>query len=240
MTTMDECDYIDSAFAAVAKKSVDRDARLNLLKVLLEYFHGRFDTKDGVAEEQLINLQLPVPLRWWFRLGGRSGVLSYQNKFLLPERLRLTDDGKLIFYVENQGVYLWSTAPEGDDPRVWGRFNENGVPWTDEGMPLSEFLIGVALFEAIIQAPFGASAAWIEQEQLDRLSTELPELPLISWRWPGYPSRFYGCKGAFMFSAPNNDSQGNKAFSVWIGSKTPGPVKFLKGFVDQVRGKHRP
>jgi hypothetical protein len=127
---------------------------------------------------------------------------------------------------------LWSTTLESNDPPEWGRFNDIRVPWTKEGMTLSEFLIGACLFQAIMDAPFGASMAWAEQATLDRIAEVIHPLPLAPWRWPANPSRFYADRGAFMFAAPNDDNLGNKAFSLWIGAKTKEPVAFLKQIVD--------
>jgi hypothetical protein len=35
-------------------------------------------------------------------------------------------NGRLFFYVENQGVYQWSTLSAGDDPPVFGRYEGRG------------------------------------------------------------------------------------------------------------------
>jgi hypothetical protein len=120
--------------------------------------------------------------------------------------MKLDDEGRLLFHVENQGVYLWSTSLERDDPPVLGRFNETGVPWSKVGMTLSEFLIGGCLFQAVMDAPFGASVAWADQATLDRVAEVIRPLPLVSWRWPAYPSGFYAKEGAFMFVSPNDDN----------------------------------
>ncbi len=177
---------------------------------------------------------IPFPLRWWYQLTGRNdSIMSGQNKLLGPEEVELDQEGRLLFYVENQGVYLWSTTFDGDDPAVWGRFNESGFPWKKEEMLLSEFLIGACLFQAIMQAPFGASAACAEQSTLNEISAELTSLSLAPWRWPSYPSRFFARNGALMFVSPNDDNQGNKAFSIWIGAKSEQPLAFLKPIVDE-------
>lgn len=208
--------------------------RLAILRRLAEYWHGPIGPSEGFAEEELRGKPVPFPLRWWYQLAGRNErILSGQNKLLEPAELTLDNEGRLLFYVENQGVYLWSTTLESDDPPVWGKFNESDKPWTEEGMSLSEFLIGACLFEAIMQAPFGASAAWAEETTLNKISVELPPLPLVPWRWPSYPSRFFARNGAFMFASPNDDNQGNKAFSIWIGAKSERPLAFLKAIVDE-------
>jgi hypothetical protein len=207
--------------------------RLAILRRLAEYWHGPIGPGEGFSEEELRRKSVPFPLRWWYQLAGRhESILSGQNKLLEPDELKLDQDGRLLFYVENQGVYLWSTTLHGDDPPVFGKFNEAAIPWTQEGMALSEFLIGACLFQAIMQAPFGASAAWAEDATLSQISADLAPLPLAPWRWPSSPSRFFARNGAFMFASPNDDNQGNKAFSLRIGAKTERPLAFLKAIVE--------
>lgn len=208
--------------------------RLAILRRLAEYWHGPIGPDEAFAEGELRGKPVPFPLRWWYQLAGRNeSILSGENKLLEPAELKLDKEGRLLFYVENQGVYLWSTTPDVDDPPVWGKFNESNKPWTEEGMSLSEFLLGACLFEAIMQAPFGASAAWVEEATLNEISIELPPLPLVPWRWPSYPTRFFARNGAFMFASPNDDNRGNKAFSIWIGAKTECPLAFLKPIVNE-------
>jgi len=208
--------------------------RLVILRRLAEYWHGPIGPGEGFTEEELRERSIPFPLRWWYRQAGHNeGIMCGQNKLFGPDELELDQEGRLLFYVENQGVYLWSTTMDGDDPPVWGKFNEARIPWTEEGMTLSEFLIGACIFQAVMQAPFGASAAWAEESTLNQISVELAPLPLIAWKWPNYPSRFFARNGAFMFASPNDDHEGNKAFSIWIGAKTEQPLAFLKPIVDK-------
>src|SRR5206468_2654566 len=105
------------------------------------------------TDDELRGIALPKPLRWWYRLvGHRESSICNQIFLQAPSELRPDADGRVVFYVENQGVYLWSIMLEGDDPPVWSRFQQPGVPWTQEGMSLSEFLIGACLFQAIMDA----------------------------------------------------------------------------------------
>ena len=210
------------------------DQRLAVLRQLIEYWDGPIGPASGYSAEELKGIQMPLPLRWWFKTAGhRQGLMSGQNLLLAPDELRLDDDGRLLFYIENQGVYLWSTTLIGDDPPVWGRVNEGHIPWSVEGMTLSEFLIGACLFQTVIGAPFGASAACADQCTLDRITAEIPPLPIVPWRWPANPSRFYAKNGAFMFVSPNFDNHGNEAFSIWVSAKTRQPLSFLKQIVDK-------
>ena len=54
--------------------------------------------------------------------------MSGQNFLFVPRdyryrfRILAVIDGRLHFHVENQGVYQWTTLPDGDDPPVFGRY----------------------------------------------------------------------------------------------------------------------
>jgi hypothetical protein len=117
-------------------------------------------------------------------------------------------------------VYHWSTLTHGDDPPVFGRY-ESTDPWELEDVTLSEHLILVCLFEALMcHATYGASISWLEEEKLSEIARTIPPVAIAPWRW-GF--RFYAGRGAFMCAAEG---------SVWIGAKTEHPLQFLKPYVN--------
>jgi hypothetical protein len=126
---------------AVVDKALSRlgrtnrvDDRLDAVQQVVRYWHGAICDQDGLPEGELQNLQLPRPLSWWYRWAGRrKKILSGQNYLLSPEQLKLTDDGLLVFYGENQWCYEWATLPEGEDPPIWGREGDP-QPWAPEGI----------------------------------------------------------------------------------------------------------
>jgi hypothetical protein len=89
------------------------------------------------------------------------------------------------------------------------------------------------LFEAISLARYGASASWIDQATLDRVTGPLSRVPLGDWRWPAYPGRFFVGKGAFVFTCPNGEWQGKQGVSIWVGARTSAPLVYLKEIVDK-------
>jgi hypothetical protein len=212
----------------------DVRGRLAVLEELVEWWHGPIPASaEQPSLTGRIDASLPLPLRWLYgRFGTRSEFFSHQNYLLPPERLEVVAGGRVRFYAENQGVYVWATASSGDDPPVWGRFNQEDLPWDEEAVSLSEFLIQVALFEATMGAPFGASAAWLPASKLRRVCEVLAPVPLGPWRWPSDPTRFYASGGALMFAAPNGEQDGRLGFSVWVGAKTRDPLSFLTDIVD--------
>src|SRR5262249_45817935 len=120
-----------------------------------------------------------------------------------------------------------------EDPFVWGRVNEASEAWIEEGMKLSEFLIQVCLFESIMAAPYGASAAWADEATLKKVTKPLKELPLPPWHWPDFPTRFFYSKGAFLFACPNGMCDGKQGYSIWVGATTEYPLAFLREIVDE-------
>lgn len=152
--------------------------------------------------------------------------LVVQNT-VLPEEERTPVDGRVIFYVENQGVCEWATEPAGDDPPVWYRECEPGAPWQREAEPLSGFLLQLVLFEAMMGAPYGASAACVEAEVGLALEARTTPLPLGPWRWPWpYPSRFYVRSGAILHMAPLDEDR--LQFAFWIGARHPRALDFAE------------
>ena len=213
--------------------------RTDVLKRLVEYWHGPIGSNDGFTEDELTGLHIPTALRAWYLWAGkRREIMSGQNFLLLPKHDRGTygglyqKDGRLICYQENQCVYQWATLEDGDDPPVYGRYDD-ADPWTEEGISVSEHLILACLFEAILgHCRYGASVAWLREDKVTEIATSISPLAIAPWRW-NYPMRFYGRNGAFMYTASNGEAAGEKGMSVWIGAETEHPLQFLRTYLDK-------
>jgi hypothetical protein len=208
--------------------------RLSVLQHVVDYWHGPIRPED-VSDAELAGSCLPATLRWWYRWAGRrSEIMSGQNFLLAPRGEHgqpFMVDGRLFFYVENQAVYQWSTLPDGDDPPVFGRY-QNNEPWEREGVRVSEHLILACLFEALMcHARFRASAAWLEEDKFRAVVEHIPPIAIAPWRWFG--SRFFARNGAFMCAGLNGTDKGKKYYSVWIGAKSPKPLRFLRPLLDE-------
>jgi hypothetical protein len=207
--------------------------RLRVLERLVNYWHGPIRPEDGMIDADIGGFPLPMPLEWWYRWAGRRAeVLSRQNWLFIPhdwlqERGQLIlDQGRLIFYAENQGVYQWSTLPAGEDPPVFGRYEEK-EQWAQEKVTLSEHLILACLFEAVIShAKYKATAAWLDPRELAQLIQIIPPVAVGPWRW--VDSYFFARQGAFMCACAN----GTEHYSVWVAAKTEHPLQFLKPFLN--------
>ncbi len=88
--------------------------------------------------------------------------------------------------LENQGVYQWTTLPDGDDPPVFGRYEDRGR-WAREKTTLSGHLILTCLFEAVMcHANYAASVAWLEEEKLAAIVRHIPPLAIPHVAMAGY------------------------------------------------------
>jgi hypothetical protein len=212
--------------------------RLGVLQQLVDFWHGPIKPEDGMSDAELAGVPLPLPLRWWYRWAGkRTEIMSGQNILFSPvdehhKYWQLAVEGDYLrFYIENQGVYQWSTLPHGDDPPVFGRY-ESTDPWEQEDVTLSEHLILVCLFEALMcHAKYGASAAWLEEEKLSEIARTIPTVAIAPWRWMD-GTRFFAGRGAFICAAGNGECNGKRGYSVWIGATTEHPLQFLKPSID--------
>jgi hypothetical protein len=223
--------HLDEALTLLGQKTTT-EQRLNIIQATLSHWLGPLPAEEAWLAGDLRRSRIPETLRSWLTLVGRREEIVSQNNLMvpvLPPKLgEPENDGKILIFVENQGVYLWATSPEGEDPPVWGRLNEAGQDWAEVSGSLSEFLIGSTLFEFILHAPYGGAASWISEDVVNQIEKVLPILPIRPWAWPGDPSRFYGARGAYMFACPNGECDGVRGYSIWVGSMSAEPVAFLK------------
>jgi hypothetical protein len=211
--------------------------RLDILRSLVNFWHGPTRPEDGMSDAEIGGVQLPLPLRWWYRWAGkREEVMSRQNFLFVPRDWRFRHrvlhvrKGRLYFYVENQGVYQWSTLPDGDDPPIFGRYECRGR-WARERVTLSQHLILACLFEAIIcHARYGARVTWLDEDKFNLITRTIPPLAIPPWRW--CETRFFAGRGAFMCATENGEINGKKGYSIHIGAKTEHPLQFLKPYLD--------
>lgn len=220
---------IDNSFALLHIYPTT-EARLHILQQLVLYWHGEILPEDAIPSTQLDNLQIPLTLKWWYEWAGkRTTIMRGQNIFLQPDELEY-NQGRLVFHVENEGEYFWSTLPSGEDPPVFGRFDGENQ-WVPEGIHLSEHLINTCLLEAMFcHAPYGASAAELPADRLEELVKLIPAIPIKGWRWSG-GTGFHSRNGAFMLVA-TDDSSGEIVHSVWVAAKEREALHVVQPLID--------
>jgi hypothetical protein len=142
-------DAPDRADPEVALRALNSQSsfpeRFAALQGLVEYWHGPIIADDAYSDDEIDGIAVPLALhRWYGWAGRRESILSVHNQFFAPQHL-CEIDGKLVFQMENQGVYLWGTLVAGDDPPVFVRENRPDAPWQAEDMSVTEFLIDACL-----------------------------------------------------------------------------------------------
>ncbi len=164
----------EEAITSLLPASTTAD-RVAALRVFCERWHGC----SANAPPLETSCTAPGPLRALYGL-IQGHVVCVQNHLLAPDKVEV-EEGRLVFYVENQGVCSWATEPDGDDPPVFVRLDGRGNPWKLESDSLSAFLIQMLLLEAVFAAPFGASKEELEPRPFAKLKRLVPSLPLPPW-----------------------------------------------------------
>jgi hypothetical protein len=134
----------------------------------------------GEPSEPVVEEAGPEPeaLRdWWAYERAWSPPLTRQNRVLSQAEL-IHEDDHVVFYVENQGVVLWSYAGAGD-AEVFER-NSGETLWRPVGACVSTFLLQVAVFEASF-GPNAVLAGQVGESELRGLLDGFDELPLDTW-----------------------------------------------------------
>ncbi|MGW5800727.1 hypothetical protein ACWFQ7_25315 [Streptomyces bacillaris] len=132
---------------------------------------------------------IPKELVEWHEIAAQwSGVITSHN-YAIPLPELAAEDGKIPFWVENQGTWVWAFDPNGDDHSVYERDpSDEPTSWKRTGERLSEFLIHATVLEAILGAPERkvaqeVQADWLWSQEGGR------EFSLPSWSWPARDSR---------------------------------------------------
>jgi hypothetical protein len=157
-------------------------------------------------------------------------ICSQQNRLIEPVEV---DDGLLCFYVENQNVYRWAYRPGEDDPIVVGRYL-NEAAWVAEQERLSGFLLQVCLYEAIMSAPYSASASGLTPEALAHVLESGRLRPVLSpWRWPEEPTVFQASDGAVAVTSQRRRANGTLSCNVMVGAPHAEPLAYLPDIIRQ-------
>lgn len=112
------------------------------------------------ALEEPLPPSLPAALAAYHRIAGRHPINKMDNVLLTPNELE-REDQKLVFAIENQGVVIWGIdeSDDADDPEVWQgqpsglSWDDGGVVWYSEELPLSRFIIEMFTFAVTGEVP---------------------------------------------------------------------------------------
>jgi len=210
----------EEAIAALGESSGPAERR-----AALETFIGRwYGKKAPKAAGRRGAAPGPALLRWMDKVADAIPECFRHNELVSPEE-RETEDGRVVFLVENQAVCLWATEPAGEDPRVWYRNNDEGEPWIEEAERLSGFLVQAVLFEAILGSRFGASATGIAPDLREAILARADPLGLKSWNRGG--ARFLARRGALVMLMEHEGQ-----CDVWLAAATPRALSPFEDLVD--------
>jgi hypothetical protein len=137
---------------------------------------------SGIPASEIAGKPIPAPLRRLYEFCGRWPGLSGQNRLLSPEQL-YEHDGRLVFYEENQGVFVSAFDLGEDDPNVWScdedPFKAGPRRWRPDAGPLSWFLLQARLLEYVFAAPVAASRPFepLDAQTAHALLSRLKALP---------------------------------------------------------------
>jgi hypothetical protein len=182
--------------------------RFDLARRFVEAWHRPLGPDDGVPVEDLdraearLGRSLPRALRRWYELAGRERFFPHQlrntNVLLPPEDLEIRD-GVLAFYAHDRAPMAWLLREEDlalADPPVYVdayllKASYELVPseLLIENATLSEFLLEMMVHQTIFRAPQLARATG-GPELLQLIGDTCQALPLATWRWPAWPTRF--------------------------------------------------
>ena len=148
-----------------------------------DFLRSWYGDPDQQAIEVDPDIQMPDPLRDWYRLTSQWSVpISRHNHFLAPEDLR-DEDGHLVFWVENQGAREWRVDPARENPIVYESYDVIDE-WVPTGFPLSKFLAYVAVSEAVHGNHDALISLDMDKQSYESVASGFTPLDDPLWRYP--------------------------------------------------------
>lgn len=189
----------------------------------VQRFLARWYGAPDRARTPVTRPDLPPALNAWYEATlAYSRAVTSQNRVLGPDEI-VREGDKLVFWVENQHVYEWATGTGEDNPQVYERSTSVGEPWHLTGVRLTEFMVTVAVFEAIMTYEHAVYGGELTPDQLTAAVAPLRPLPL--------PGPMFG--GQLYSTADTSDGEHTIAFAtpaapedrstwwVWIAAQNP-------------------
>jgi hypothetical protein len=148
-----------------------------------------FEESEINAMEQNFGIKLPVKLRNYYLTLGKAEAINYSyNRLLIPnKKIRLSKDGLLVFYEENQCVAHWGIKEQDlilDNPPVWGNYGTEENPDLHiEADSTTNFLLLMAVYNGTMGGlNYNANCfGQIPLEKVKLVEKNWKLVPEISW-----------------------------------------------------------
>ena len=132
---------------------------------------------DVRRAEASLGVSLPTPLRVYYLRYGENKVPANARDLLFAPEVLEVDDGHLVFWQENQAVYLAGVplaALGQDDPPVFQRGTEEDAEWPPECRGLADFLLRTVCWQATWGMPSQARADRVRPAVFARVAAGFP------------------------------------------------------------------
>lgn len=169
------------------------------------------ETSRDLGELDAGRWSVPAPLADYYRLARRRpALLGVQNYIDPPKRWTERRGNLVAFAHENQGGFTWLVDPCLEDPEVW--IDGLGDAPVREHAPLSGFLLQFALYETMMNMPYGNYFRKADPDTIEHLTGSWSPLPWAPWRWPNDSTRFFVAPG--LIATVSQDSYAGPAVMV--------------------------
>ena len=218
------------------------DSRMTGLELFLERYLGPRRSEYGESETEIASIEMPDPLRRFFKFAGRwpgqNPRFPFVNRFCIQDMLcsirkrgyapalQLMDN-RLIFVCENQSVWVAATERSGLDPPVWiseeSSHRDAKRIWREIENPLSHFLVSFVLQEAMFSSKLVACAhEALEKLQQVGLSVE-PVWARGEYAWEINRPTYYLVADRFLLRRELMEADGDD----WYGCEDSAGAKIL-------------
>lgn len=213
------------------------------LERFLERYIGPRQPLFGASDDEVRSIEMPAPLRRFFRFAGRwpgqPPHSPFANRFCGQDQLCSIGekeyrpvlrylDNLLVFVMENQGVWVAATERTGDDPPVWISENcshrEARQVWRQLKNPLSHFLVSFVLQELMFTSELlGVAPGALEKFEGARLPVE-PVWIKGEYAWDFDGPSYFLVGDRFLVRRAPDEANGDD----WYGCKDAAGAEILR------------
>ncbi|MGA4966952.1 hypothetical protein [Streptomyces pseudogriseolus] len=167
---------------------------------------------------------LTPELTEWHHISSQWDRGITTQNYAIPLCELAAKEGKVPFWVENQGSRLWAFDQTDKNRLVYEKDPSNrSNPWTSTGESLSTFLLHATVVEAIFGAPVmkvsqGVDVNWI--------SSQAHEIPFVAWNWPTRDSRILASEEWLALVHPGDSKD---ECDLMVAATTPEHLEWVRG-----------